>query len=146
MLCVKSRRLQNHFGHIAINSAEISRNWLITCYAQKENPKLRLLKILKTLFIFSAAQLAWGSEFTYEDIAKRYNGSSLSRQQVDAARMQGECLVGLKELNFKKKERFDPVAEWTNYRSASLLEQYSPCKVLIIMEVAQAKLKATDSK
>ena len=40
--------------------------------------------------------------------------------------MQGECLVGLKELNFQKREDFDPVAEWTNYRAFSLLEQFPP--------------------
>ena len=55
--------------------------------------------------------------------------------------MQGECLVGLKELNFKRTEKFDAVAEWTNYRTISLLEQFAPCQVLIMMEVAQRKLR-----
>lgn len=87
----------------------------------------------------------YGSEYTYNEIAKRHSGSSLEQAKVDASRMQGECLVGLKQLNFKKKGKFDPVAEWTSYRSVSLLEQYSPCEVLIIMEVAQAKLKLTHS-
>jgi hypothetical protein len=49
-------------------------------------------------------------------------------------------LVALKELNFKKKDGFDPVAEWTSYRSISLLEQFPPCEVLIMMEVARKSL------
>jgi len=67
----------------------------------------------------------------------------LDAKAVKRAQMEGECLVGLKNLNFKKQDDFDAVAEWTSYRSFSLLEQYSPCQVLIIMEVAQAKLKNT---
>ena len=95
------------------------------------------------LMIFSAAQSS-ATEFSYEMIAKRHEETALKSDVVNTARMQGECLVGLKELNFKKKNEFDPVAEWTSYRSASLLEQYSPCEVLIIMEVAQEKLKFSD--
>ena len=85
---------------------------------------------------------AHANDFSYNNIAKRYGTSALNQDQIKVSRMQGECLVGLKELNFKKKNTFDPVAEWTSYRSVSLLEQYSPCEVLIIMEVAQRKLKA----
>ncbi len=48
--------------------------------------------------------------------------------------------MGLKKLNFVKREDFDPVAEWTNYRSISLLEQFQPCTVLIMMEVARIEL------
>jgi hypothetical protein len=59
------------------------------------------------------------------------------------AKMEGECLVGLKELNFKEKDEFDPVAEWTSYRTSPLLEQFSPCQVLIIMEVAQQQLESS---
>lgn len=79
-------------------------------------------------------------EFSYEKIAKRNDYVGLSQQQVAEAKMQGECLVGLKDLNFKKKDEFDPVAEWTSYRSISLLEQFTPCQVLIMMEVARNQL------
>lgn len=82
------------------------------------------------------------SEFSYDKIAKRNDYVGLSQQQVAEAKMQGECLVGLKDLNFKKKDEFDPVAEWTSYRSISLLEQFPPCQVLIMMEVARAQLLA----
>jgi len=62
--------------------------------------------------------------------------------------MEGECLVGLNELNSKERQKFKPVAERTNYRLFSLLDQYSPCTVLIIMEVAKSKLdsNATETK
>jgi hypothetical protein len=35
---------------------------------------------------------------------------------------------------------FDPVSEWTSFRSLSLLEQFPPCTVLIILEVAREGL------
>ncbi len=101
----------------------------------------RIAILLSTIMV--SAQVT-SNEFDYQTIAKRYSNSALSSASVEASKMQGECLVGLKELNFKKKNEFDPVAEWTSYRSASLLEQYSPCEVLIIMEVAQAKLKSAE--
>lgn len=81
-----------------------------------------------------------GEAFSYEAISKRHNEVQLDEKSVEEARMQGECLVGLKELNFRKREDFDPVAEWTSLRSFSLLEQLSPCTVLIIMEVAREEL------
>lgn len=81
------------------------------------------------------------SNYSYEDIAKRNSEVALSEKAITEAKMQGECLVGLKHLNFKKIDQFDPVSEWTSYRSISLLQHYSPCKVLIIMEVAQEKLR-----
>ena len=95
------------------------------------------------LMLLSASSLA--AEFSYDKVEKRYPVTALSPKQVTYAKMQGECLVGLKDLNFKKKSHFDPVAEWGNYRSLSLLEQFPPCDVLIMMEVAQSKLKARDS-
>ena len=79
-------------------------------------------------------------ECAYADIAKRYPQQQLSAERLATARMNGECLVGLKELNFRSSEEFDPVAEWTNYRGLSLLEQFPPCDVLVIMEVAREVL------
>ena len=64
------------------------------------------------------------ASFAYEAIADRYSSTRLDPRSVLSAKMQGECLVGLKELNFRKKDDFDPVAEWTNYRAISLLEQF----------------------
>lgn len=93
-------------------------------------------------FLLITSTNTYGEAFNYQEIAKRHGNSALKSDVVAAAKMQGECLVGLKELNFKKKNTFDPVAEWTSYRSGTLLQQYSPCEVLLIMEVAQAKLNA----
>jgi hypothetical protein len=60
---------------------------------------------------------------------------------VENAKLQGECLVQLKDLTFKKKNDFDPISEWVNYRSVSLLENYSPCEVLIMLEIANEQLR-----
>ncbi len=80
-------------------------------------------------------------EFDYQAIAGRHSSTALDAATVAEAKMQGECLVGLKELNFKRKDHFDPIAEWTSFRSISLLEQFPPCEVLIMMEVAQRHLR-----
>ena len=98
-------------------------------------------KIIILLAIVFYYQTSAAEEYSYANISKRYTEVKLDSKAVKRAKMEGECLVGLKNLNYKKKEDFDAVAEWTSYRSFSLLEQYSPCNVLIIMEVAQAKLK-----
>lgn len=76
----------------------------------------------------------------YPKIAAAYPDARLSPAEVTYAQMQGKCLVGLKDINFRKKQEFDPVAEWTNYRSLSLLEQFPPCTVLIMMETARKDL------
>jgi hypothetical protein len=56
-------------------------------------------------------------DFSYAAIAERYSDTKLDAKVVRESQMQGECLVGLKELNFRKRDDFDPVAEWTNYRA-----------------------------
>lgn len=78
--------------------------------------------------------------YDYESIAKRFSDVWLDSGSVREAQMQGECLVGLKVLNFQKRHDFDPVAEWTNYRSLSLLEQFPPCTVLVMIDVARQKI------
>ena len=93
------------------------------------------------LALLLTSSLVIAKEYSYDKVAKAHPTSKLSKKLVENAKMQGECLVGLKELNYRKKEKFDPVAEWSSYRSISLLEQYSPCEVLIMMEVAQKKIK-----
>jgi len=102
---------------------------------------MRAITIVTILFsLLQAYTAANAQEFSYNDIASRFVETRLDSGSVQEAKMQGECLVGLKHLNFRKREDFDPVAEWTNYRAISLLEQYPPCKVLIIMEVARSEL------
>ena len=99
--------------------------------------------VFLTLVGFPVAQ---SEEFSYEAIAGRFVNSRLNDESVREAKMHGECLVGLKQLIFVKRDDFDPVAEWINYRTISLLEQFPPCNVLIMMEVARAELMAEEGK
>ena len=100
-------------------------------------PRTVLATATLCVVLFQGVQAA---DFSYASIAKRHPQSRLDAATVERARMDGECLVGLKQLNFQKRHDFDPVAEWTNYRSLSLLEQFPPCAVLIMIEVARAHL------
>lgn len=104
--------------------------------------------VRKTIYIFIAAfasQASLAGDFNFDSISKRYPNVTFDAKVVKRAQMEGECLVGLKELNYRKKTEFDAIAEWTSYRSFSLLEQFDPCTVLIIMEVAQSKLKNSET-
>jgi hypothetical protein len=106
---------------------------------EKLSAILRLLG-LPVLLSISVCAVAADTIYTYEAIAKRHEVSQLDTASVEEAKMQGECLVGLKELNFQKRDDFDPVAEWTSLRAFSLLEQVPPCTVLIMIEVAREGL------
>jgi hypothetical protein len=97
-----------------------------------------LILILILLVVATEPVAASDPGFTYDEIASRYQNVKLTDDEVLRARMHGECLVGLKNLNFVKRREFDPVGEWTNYRSLSLLEQFPPCMVLVMIEVAHA--------
>ena len=99
-----------------------------------------MLRIVITVVLLQFCYPAFSDDFSYDAIAKRYTETQLDRRSVQQAKMHGECLVGLKQLNFQRRNDFDPVAEWTNYRSLSLLEQFPPCTVLIMMEVARKEL------
>jgi len=100
---------------------------------------LRNTILILTAALISQVSLAEGYDF--KTISKKYPSVAYDKKTVTSAKMEGECLVGLKELNFRKKLEFDPVAEWTTYRTSALLRQFAPCTVLIIMEVAQSMLK-----
>lgn len=116
-------------------------------YQYDKNRSKKVSRILLVvLLILPFCQVSQAEGYAYEAISQRYSDVKLDVKEVKRAKMEGECLVGLKELNFKKQEEFDPVAEWTNYRSFSLLEQYSPCSVLIIMEVAKSRLNNGEVK
>ena len=105
----------------------------------------RFLTATIAFFLFGYSQ-AQADEFSYEAVAERFAETRLDAGHVQEARMQGECLVGLKKLIFVKRNDFDPVAEWINYRTISLLEQFPPCNVLIMMEVAREELMAEDER
>ena len=103
---------------------------------------LQLLASGLTAALLSSASC--GETATYREIAAAFPNSQLTKAEIDFAEMQGKCLVGLKDVNFRKQDTFDPVAEWTNYRSLSLLEQFPPCTVLIMMETARKDLLARE--
>lgn len=100
-----------------------------------------MIRILLTCTLFLFCVAATASTTMYLQVAKQYPENPLSQQEITNAAMQGECLVQIKELTFKKKNDFDPISEWINYRSVSLLEKYSPCETLIMLEVANKKLR-----
>ena len=100
---------------------------------------LRLMSLVGCLTL-SAPTIA-DHHFSYEEIAKRFPKQAMSAHEREDAEMQGECLVGLKQLIFRERREFDPVAEWSNHRSISLLEQFPPCKVLVMIEIAQKELR-----
>ncbi len=95
---------------------------------------------LATVLLSICAQHAHATDFSYAAIAERFSATKLDAKSVEAAKMHGECMVGLKRLIFIKRTDFDPVAEWVNYRAISLLEQFPPCNVLIMMQVARSEL------
>ncbi len=99
--------------------------------------RLIIAALLVSSQIYSIAQ---AEDFSYAAVAERYSETRLDPQNVQKAKMDGECLVGLKHLIFVKRDHFDPVAEWINYRTFSLLEQFPPCTVLVMMEVARDEL------
>ncbi|MFT4926143.1 MAG: hypothetical protein ACI8WB_002241 [Phenylobacterium sp.] len=81
------------------------------------------------------------TDYSYQGIIKRESGYKLDKATLAKAKVQAQCLVGIKKLNFKRKDNFDPIAEWTSYRTSSLLEKYSPCEVLVMLEVVQKELR-----
>jgi hypothetical protein len=103
------------------------------------NLKLYVIVLTALAALFPPSSVL-AEDYSYDAIANRYSDTELDSQSVREAEMHGECLVGLKELNFQKRDDFDPVAEWTNYRAISLLEQFPPCTVLIMIEVARDRL------
>lgn len=107
---------------------------------------MRSVNALFALIAMTVNQAAKCEGYSYQEIAKRYKDTALSFKEVKTAKMQGECLVGIKQLNFRKRYDFDPVAEWSAHRAAPLLERYTPCEALIILEKAQKVLKSGEVK
>ncbi|MFK8029824.1 MAG: hypothetical protein AB8G18_06260 [Gammaproteobacteria bacterium] len=96
--------------------------------------------LITALLPLCMIQSVQADDFSYTAIAKRFSDTKLDAKSVEAAKMHGECMIGLKKLIFIKRDSFDPVAEWINFRTISLLEQFPPCNVLIMMQVARAEL------
>ena len=100
----------------------------------------RLLRPCVLWMLCFCSPFVFAGDYSYQAISKRYPAARLDAATLRDAKMQGECLVGLKQLNFKRRDRFDSVAEWTSYRPLSLLEQFPPCQVLVMMEVARGHM------
>lgn len=107
--------------------------------------QVKWTEFMKTALLSAALILATttvsANEFTYAEIAKRNSQQALTKAQLDQMKIQAECLVGIKKLNFKRKDSFDPIAEWSSFRTRALLEKYSPCETLVMLEIAQKQLK-----
>ena len=114
-------------------------------HCDKGVPVIARILLVTALSLLCCLPVANADDFSYEAIAKRFAETRLDAESVQQAKMHGECLVGLKHLIFVKRDDFDPVAEWINYRTISLLEQFPPCNVLIMMEVARDELMSGDS-
>lgn len=98
------------------------------------------------LISLQVSAVSVADDFSYAGIATRYDETRLDAKSVQEAKMNGECLVGLKHLIFIKRDDFDPVAEWINFRTIPLLEQFPPCTVLVMMEVAREELIEAEQK
>ena len=97
--------------------------------------------VLATLSLGLFANNVKATDYSYQSIVKRNPAGKMTQTQVAQAKVQAQCLVGIKKLNFKRKDSFDPISEWTSFRTAALLERYSPCEVLIMLEVVQTELR-----
>lgn len=63
----------------------------------------RVLSVAGLWLFFATAVSA---DFSSEHIAARYPDVKLDTADANRARMEGECLVGLKEISFRKTEKF----------------------------------------
>lgn len=101
-----------------------------------------MIRVIVFIFLTNLlAQTAFAEAYSYGNISRRYAEVEFDIKTVKRARMEGECLVGLKNLNFRKNEDTDAIIDWTNHQASALLQQFSPCTVLIMMEVANSNLK-----
>ncbi len=88
------------------------------------------------LSVILLSSVAQATDYNYKSISSRNADVELEVEAVKRARMEGECLVGLNQLLTDRKDGMG----WAGERAVTLLEQFTPCHVLIMMEVAQARL------
>ena len=99
------------------------------------------MRALVTMLLIGLATPAVADDFTVDAIEKRAGQVVLTEAQKTEAQIQGECLVGIKKINFTGGE-FDPVEEWLRFRTSQLLEHNDPCTTLAMLEVAKRHLEA----
>jgi hypothetical protein len=93
-----------------LNGAREINAYALYQYNKNDGVKKMLRIPLAVLLILAFSQVTQAESYTYETISKRYQDVELDVKDVKRAKMQGECLVGLKKLNFKKQKEFDAVA------------------------------------
>lgn len=86
--------------------------------------------------------LALADDFEYDAIQARY-ADVLTDEKERYFTAQGECMAGIKKVNFAGGE-YDPVAEWLRVRTTHLLYEHEPCDVLLILEVAEKHIRAEE--
>ena len=97
-----------------------------------------LLLLLPSLWpVFALAD-----DFEYNTIQTRYE-DVLTDEKERYFTAQGECMAGIKKVNFAGGE-FDPIAEWLRVRTTHLLYEHEPCDVLLILEVAEKHIRAEE--
>ena len=99
---------------------------------------LCLLLLLSSLW----SMLAQAEGFEYDAIQTRY-ADVLTSEKERYFTAQGECMAGIKKVNFAGGE-YDPVAEWLRVRTTHLLYEHEPCDVLLILEVAEKHIRAEE--
>ena len=97
----------------------------------------RLIYLLLLLPMFALAD-----GFEYDAIQSRY-ADVLTSEKERYYTAQGECMAGIKKVNFAGGE-FDPIAEWLRVRTTHLLYEHEPCDVLLILEVAEKHIRAEE--
>lgn len=85
---------------------------------------------------------AFADNFEYDAIQTRY-ADVLTSEKERYYTAQGECMAGIKKVNFAGGE-FDPIAEWLRVRTTHLLYEHEPCDVLLILEVAEKYIRAEE--
>ena len=99
---------------------------------------LCLLLLLSSLWpVFALAE-----GFEYDAIQTRYS-DVLTDEKERYYTAQGECMAGIKKVNFAGGE-YDPIAEWLRVRTTHLLYEHEPCDVLLILEVAEKYIRAEE--
>lgn len=96
--------------------------------------------VLPLLLLVPGLLLA--EDFEYDAIQSRY-ADVLTDEKERHYTAQGECMAGIKKVNFAGGE-YDPIAEWLRVRTTQLLQQHQPCDVLLIIEVAEKHIRAEE--
>ncbi|MEM9302650.1 MAG: hypothetical protein AAGE01_11090 [Pseudomonadota bacterium] len=99
------------------------------------------MRIVPMLVLLGLSASSTATEFTLDAIEARAEREVMTPDERADARLQGECLVGIKQLNFTGGE-YDPIEEWLRARTTQLLQRHDPCTTLAMLEVTKRHLEA----